>query len=277
MQTARTLAPALAALADRLDSAFTDARQIPCLSAGEPGFGVAQAYEVLAELHARRVARGGKPVGRKIGFTNTTIWARYGVDRPMWSHVWDDTVFHARDDRAEVPLAGLMEPRIEPELVFGLAAPLPPDDDPLAILRAVAWIAPGFEIVHTVFPGWKFTAADCAAALGLHGRLVVGAPVRVDDANRATLAALMPAFEVSLLRGDALVDTGVGANVLGSPVAALVHLRNVLATQPWAPPLAAGEIVTTGTITDAHPVRAGETWKASYGALGLRSFVLTLR
>jgi 2-oxo-3-hexenedioate decarboxylase len=183
----------------------------------------------------------------------------------------------ARDERAEVALAGLMEPRIEPELVFGLAAPLPSGDDPLALLRAVAWVAPGFEIVHSVFPGWKFTAADCTAALGLHGRLVVGAPVAVDDTNRATLAAAMAVFEVALLRGDALVDSGIGANVLGSPLRALAHLRDVLAAQSWAPPLAAGEIVTTGTITDAHPVRAGETWRASYGALGVTGFALTLR
>jgi len=271
------LSAKLAAVADRLDAAFVEGRQIRRFGTDELSFDVAAAYDVLAELHARRVARGWKPVGRKIGFTNVTIWERYGVDRPMWSHVWDRSVTRARDGRALFTLDGLMEPRIEPEIVFGLAAPLPADDDPIAILRAVAWVAPGFEIVQSPFPGWKFDAAECAAAFGLHGRLAVGAPVTVDDANRAMLAAALPVFEARLEREGALVDTGVGGNVLGSPVRALAHLRDVLATQPWAPPLAVGEIVTTGTITDAQPVGRGETWNATFGALGLDPLTATMR
>jgi len=272
-----TLSPRLVAAADRLDAAFVAARQMPRLTEADPAFDVACAYEVLAELHARRIARGWQPVGRKIGFTNTTIWARYGVDRPMWSHVWDRTVTLAQGDRAALTLDGLMEPRIEPEIVFGIAGPLPPGDDPLDILRAVAWIAPGFEIVHSAFPGWKFGAADCAAAYGLHGRLAVGTRVPVTDANRAALAAALPTFTVTLSRGHTMVEQGVGANVLGSPARALAYLRDVLATQPRAPPLAAGEIVTTGTITDAQPVRAGETWHATFGALPLRALTATIR
>jgi 2-oxo-3-hexenedioate decarboxylase len=271
------LSPRLAAIADRLDDAFARGVQTPSISAGDPAFGVDEAYEVLADLHARRIARGWRPVGRKIGFTNTTIWARYGVDRPMWSHVWATTVVDAVHDRAVLDLDLLMEPRIEPELVFGIAAPLPPGDDPVEVLKAVSWIAPGFEIVHTPYPAWKFTAADVAAAYGLHGRLAVGARVNVDNTNRARIAAALPGFEVTLRHGDALVERGVGANVLGSPVRALMHLRDVLAAQPWAPPLAAGEIVTTGTITDAQPVRPGQAWHASFGALGVRGLSVELR
>jgi len=271
------LTPALAAAADRLDESVQTGRQIARLSETEPSFDVASAYEVLAELHARRIARGWKPIGRKIGFTNTTIWARYGVDRPMWSHVWDRTVTIAADDRAELALDLTMQPRIEPEVVFGIAAPLPSGNDPVDLLRAVAWIAPGFEIVQSPFPGWKFGAADCAAAYGLHGRLAVGRRVAVTDANREALAAALPVFEVTLSREGEVVETGVGANVLGSPALALAYLRDVLMTQPWAPPVAAGEIVTTGTITDAQPVQAGETWHANFGALPLRPFTATLR
>jgi 2-oxo-3-hexenedioate decarboxylase len=73
-----------------------------------------------------------------------------------------------------------------------------------------------------------------------------------------------------------MIEQGVGANVLGSPARALAYLRDVLATQPWAPPLAAGEIVTTGTITDAQPVRAGETWHATFGTLPLRALTATI-
>jgi 2-oxo-3-hexenedioate decarboxylase len=107
--------------------------------------------------------------------------------------------------------------------------------------------------------------------------LAVGPRVDIDDTNRAAVAAALPGMAVALLRGDVLADSGSGANVLGSPVRALMHLRDVLATQPWAAPLAPGEIVTTGTLTDAQPVRAGETWRATFGAAGLRPLEASMR
>ena len=90
------------------------------------------------------------------------------------------------------------------------------------------------------------------------------------------LAALLPAFSLTLRRNGSVVETGVGANVLDSPANALVHLREVLASQPLFPTLAAGEIVTTGTVTDAWPVAQGETWTSDYGTLPVRGLTLTM-
>jgi 2-oxo-3-hexenedioate decarboxylase len=214
-------------------------------------------------------------VGRKIGFTNRTIWARYGVWQPIWAHMWDRTVRFAPHRKASLNLAQFVQPRIEPEVVFRLKTPVPPTDDPSLALACVEWIAPGFEIVQSHFPDWKFSAADCVAAFGLHGALVIGRPVAVTDQNRADLATTLPAFELTLRRGEAVIDIGVGANVLGGPPAALAHLARVLAGQPAFVPLAAGELVTTGTITDAWPVATGETWSSDYGELGLDGLTLT--
>ena len=58
-------------------------------------------------------------------------------------------------------------------------------------------------------------------------------------------------------------------NVLGSPLLALAHLVELLRKQPGAPPLAAGEFITTGTLTDAHPVARGETWTTQIRGLPL--------
>jgi len=40
----------------------------------------------------------------------------------------------------------------------------------------------------------------------------------------------------------------------------LRHVVGVLARDPFNPPLAAGEIVTTGTLTRALPIASGQTW-----------------
>jgi 2-keto-4-pentenoate hydratase len=266
----------LSAIADRLIAAQDAATVLPPITADRPDFAVADAYAVLADIEARRRVQGWWPVGRKIGFTNTTIWPRYGVYRPMWAHVWAHTVQYAPDGRATLSLRSLVQPRIEPEVVFGLRAPVPLTDDPLQVLACVDWVAPGFEIVQSHFPDWKFAAPDCTAAFGLHGALVVGTPVPVTAENRAALAGMLPSFELTLSRGGTVVDRGIGANVLKSPALALAHLVRVLGDLPQFPSLAAGEIVTTGTITDAWPVVPGETWTSDYGELGLEGLTLTL-
>ena len=265
----------VAALATRLIAAHDGAQTLAPITAEAADFDIAAAYDVLAEIERRRRAQGWMPVGRKIGFTNRTIWSRYGVYDPMWAHVWTHTVQHARDGRATQSLAGFVRPRIEPEVLFCLRGPIAGDADAHAVLRSVAWIAPGFEIVQSHFPDWKFKAPDCTAAFGLHAALVVGTPVPVTDANRAALASRLPTFELTLRNGEVVIDRGVGANVLDSPALALTHLARVLAGQPQFEPLEAGEIVTTGTITDAWPVTPGQTWTSDYGDLGLPGLRLT--
>ena len=265
----------LAGITERLIAAQDNATTLPPITAGTPGFSVVDGYAVLAEIERRRRAQGWRTIGRKIGFTNRTIWPRYGVYQPNWAYLWANTVQFAPDAQAALALGAFVEPRIEPEVVFKLRTPLRPTDDPTEVLVATEWIAPGFEIVQSHFPNWKFTAADTTGACALHGALVVGVPVAVTDANRAKLAAALPAFALTLRCGDDVVDRGIGSNVLDSPVLALAHLARLLADQPQFPALAAGEIVTTGTLTDAWPVKPGEVWRSDYGALGLAG--LTLR
>jgi 2-oxo-3-hexenedioate decarboxylase len=67
-------------------------------------------------------------------------------------------------------------------------------------------------------------------------------------------------FEIDLKRNGTVVDHSRATNVLGGPVSALRHLIDILARGQINPPLAAGEIVTTGTLTRALPVSGGETW-----------------
>jgi 2-keto-4-pentenoate hydratase len=263
------------AIAERLSGVLDRGATCDPLSFDVPGFSVGDAYAVLAEIGRRRIDSGWRRAGRKIGFTNRSIWGVYGVDRPFWADVWDRTVVSATGAAASVALGSLAQPRIEPEVVFGLRGPVPVTDDPVAVLAAVEWMAPAFEVVRCPFPGWRFGIADCIAAVGFHGALVVGSRVPIGDVNRDTVAATLPSFEATLWRNGELVDGGIGANVLDSPALALGHLARVISEQPGSPGLAAGELVTTGTITNAHPVQANECWRADYGALGLEPFTLT--
>lgn len=264
---------AVASLARELVALHEAPREVPAFSARYPELTPEDGYRAAQRLHAHRVALGWTPVGRKIGFTNRTIWPRYGVFEPMWGFVYDRTVRFAEGRPVTLPLAGLAQPRIEPEVCFRLKRPPPRSKEPAELLAAIEWIAHSIEIVQCHHPGWKIKIADCTADNGLHGRLIVGTPVAVTEL--AELAAQLPALEVTLAKSGREIDRGVGANVLDSPLYALAFLVEVLAKQPEAPALVAGEIISTGTLTDAHPVARGERWSTSFRGLPLDGLDVT--
>jgi len=251
-------------LMDALDRGVT----IPSIIQRNPHFNWDQAYRVAADIVHLRRARGEKTVGRKIGFTNRNIWAQYGAIAPIWAHVYDRTVQFAESGRATVSLRGSVQPRLEPEIAFRLKAPLPPSiNDPQRMLEAVEWYAPSFEIVDCHFADWKFGPADSAADFSFHWRLVVGAPCAVEQSAIPGLVAALASCRVSLAKGNAIVAEGTGANALGHPLIAIAHLAGLLANQTWFEPLAAGEIITTGTLTDAMPIAPGDHWSSRYEGL----------
>lgn len=246
-------------IATEVLSALGQGKQIAPFSRCVDGFDLEAAYRVAFEVRAMRIARGEHPVGRKIGFTNRTIWAEYGVWAPIWGYVYDRTVKDIPTGVGEFLLTGLAEPRIEPEIVFGLASTPASGMDDANLLGCIDWVAHGFEIVQSIYPGWKFAAADTVAAFGLHGALLIGPRHKIAsdcDEWRSTLGS----FEIDLLRDGLVVDRGRAANVLDGPLSALRHLVELLARDPRHFPLAAGEIVTTGTLTRAFPITSGQTW-----------------
>jgi 2-keto-4-pentenoate hydratase len=263
------------AVSEELIELSASGHTAPRFSARYPKLDADAGYRAMRRLHQHRVTIGWKTVGRKIGFTNRTIWPRYGVDQPIWGFVYDHTLIRAAGNRAEVALAGLAQPRIEPEICFGLKAPPPRSHDTHAILAAIEWVAHSVEIVQCFHPDWKVKLPDCTAANGLHGRLVIGTPVPVEKIPN--LEALLPAARVVLRHGRKTVDKGVGANVLDSPLLALAHLVELLAMQPDFDNLHAGEIVSTGTLTDAHPVSPGETWSTAFEGLPLAGLTVKFK
>ena len=233
-------------------------RLVSPFSTRYPGLTPETGYAAARQLHAHRLAQGWKLAGRKNGFTNRGIWERYGVNGPMWGAVYDRTLVFSKENKAVVSLAGLIQPRIEPEICFKLKAAPARTRNPAVLLESIEWIAHSIEIVQCHHPEWKMALADCTADNALHGRLIVGTPVEVHRISG--LAAALPFLKVTLRKGDAVVDQGTGANVLDSPLLSLAFLVEILAQQKDSLPLQAGEIVSTGTLTDAHPVQAGESW-----------------
>ena len=248
-----------AALVDAVLEAHRQAALMPLPSEQAGGLNLEAAYRIAMVVEQRRRAAGDEPRGWKIGFTNRSIWPRYQVHQPIWGRVWRSTLVQLDGARAEVPLAGLVQPRIEPEIVFGFKAAPRAGMAMGELIGCLDWVAHGVEIVHTHYAGWRFGGApDTVVDFGLHGRLLVGPRVPVTEWS--ALSEDLAALTMTVTRGGTVIDRGHGALVLDGPVNALQQWLHAMAKASPAWRVAAGEVVTTGTLTDAWPVAAGERW-----------------
>jgi 2-oxo-3-hexenedioate decarboxylase len=269
--------------ADMIDAIASEAfailgtgHQTAPFSSRHQGFTLADAYRVTPEVRRLREGRGEHPIGRKIGFTNRTIWAEYQVFAPMWGYMYDSTVFELSNLRDGFSLQGLSEPRIEPEIALHFMTAPEPGMSESEIFRCIDWVAHGFEIVQSIFPGWRFAAADTVAAYGLHGAYLLGPRYPVRDAPEHWQRVLGD-FDIALHRNGELAARGHATDVLDGPLAALTHLNDLLALDPVNPPLAAGEIVTTGTLTAALPIQAGDRWSTVFGRVDIEGISVVMR
>jgi 2-keto-4-pentenoate hydratase len=266
---------------ERLIAELLQARDDGRLVANPSQFGfdlsLQDGYLIGYELHERLVARGLKPAGRKIGFTNRALWEQFKVSAPIWAHLYEQTVHFAHEGNLRLSLAGMIAPRLEPEVVLKLSAPLPPGEASLdALADCVEWVAIGFEIVDSHFADWRFTAAEAVADFGVHAALVVGTPWRVTSENRHSLASVLESLKVTLRGGKDFHAEGEGRNTLGNPLMALAHLVRVLSAQPWAAPLGPGEVITTGTLTALPHLHSGESYSVQVEGAPLRPLRLEL-
>jgi 2-oxo-3-hexenedioate decarboxylase len=239
-------------------------------SGRDPSFDMAAAYAVESEFARLRLASGRAPVGRKVGYANKAMWRVLKLDTLVWAHMYDDTIqFADTDNTAALSMSNYGSRKIEPEIVFKLKSPiLKAGLDAAAALAAVDWIAIGFEIIDCPYPAWEFKPVDFVAAYGLHKTLVIGKRMPLEAESIPDLVNQLASFKVRLMKNGDLVEEGSGKNSLKSPALCLAELAG-------ATPLSAGEVISTGTLTAAQHIAAGEVWQVEVEGLAVPP--LTLR
>ena len=270
-EQAQTRNGRVGAIADELMALLGTGRQTAPFTQRHPDLDIAEAYEVVARVDALRRARGETPQGRKIGFTNPDALRGFKIAGPIWNFMYDSTVHEASE--GEFPLTGLCEPRIEPEVVLHLAQAPRAGMSDAELLSCIDWIAPGYEIVQSIFPGWKFTPPDAVAAYGFHGALLIGEKTAVDGKWLETFSS----FTAALTSDGGVSRAGHARNVLGSPLKSLGRMLEEIDRNPASAALRAGEIVTTGSLTEAMPIAPGETWTTRFDGIGLEPLCVRFR
>jgi len=268
----------LRTLALELVAAYAERRPLATPPSTRDGLDLTTAYAVEGELVRMRRAAGRKTSGVKVGFANKAVWRVMKLDTLVWAHMYDDTVRIASGNEATLPLAQMISPKIEPEIVFKMKVPLGAGvTDAAAALEAVEWLALGFEIIDCPYADWTFQPADFVAAYGLHAALIVGEPRAVTAANIPELVEQLPRFKVRLAKDGDVVEEGSGRNSLRSPALCLAELTTAMAKHDGAEPLAAGDLVSSGTLTESTPIQPGATWTASVEGLDLPTLTLHLQ
>lgn len=225
------------------------------------------AYRAAAEREAQRVSQGAVIIGHKVGFTNTSTWKQLGATEPMWGAMYDDSVIDATGKPFRYSLAPFHGPRIEPELVVRFRQAPPADATRETLLECIEWVAQGYEIVVSPLDGKPPTVAQAIANGGMHGALLLGAPRPVAELG-ADLENRLQHIKVDLCCDGDLKEAGASAIVLGNPLNSILHLMKGLENH-GRPPLKAGDIVTTGTMTAAYPIAAGQRWTTTLSGLDL--------
>lgn len=251
------LAP-VAEAAFRLRVAATDGR--PCAPVRDliGATDVDAAYAVQDLNNRDRMAAGGLVVGRKIGLTSEVVQRQLGVDQPDFGVLFADMEVA---DGGTAPMDRLLQPKVEAEIAFGLAADLAEGDlDEAQVRAAVAWAAPALEIVDSRVADWDISFADTVADNASSGLFVIGAP-------RFDLATIDPAaVEMSMTLNGVEVSVGRGSASLGDPLVALAWLART--ARDFGDPLRAGQVVLSGALGPMVAVAAGDVVTARISTLG---------
>jgi 2-oxo-3-hexenedioate decarboxylase len=265
-----------AEIADWAGRILASKQLMPPLTDTLSGYELGDAYRLATAIRNRRIEKGEKPVGWKIGFTNSAIWAQQGLDAPIWAAMYDDTVAAIGAGGASASLRGLLQPRIEPEIGLRLSSVPDPEMDEAELIGCIDAVTHGFEVVQSIYPDWKLKPADAVSAFGMHGFYRHGPLVPITASDRQRWLRQLREFTVVLLRDGVEVERGVGTNVLGGPLASLRHMVHASRRYPGQTPLRSGDLVSTGTLTPALPVKPGERWTTSIEGIPLSGLDLAL-
>lgn len=219
----------------------------------------AEGYAIQALLERR----SAKPLfGWKIAATSLAGQAHIGVDGPLAGRLLAEQV---SESGATLPLGSTLMHVAEAEFAFRMARTLPPRTDEYRqeeVMAAVGTLHPAIEVPDSRYDDFVTAGAPQLLADNACADRFVLAPAASEDWRRIDLAT----HPVQARVGSRYTREGQGANVLGDPRIALTWIANELSR--IGVPLAAGQVVTTGTCVPPLEIQAGDTVSANFGVIG---------
>ncbi|MCW2986974.1 MAG: putative 2-hydroxypenta-2,4-dienoate hydratase [Conexibacter sp.] len=238
-------------LAQRLDVAYEQRAPTQPLSDTDGLETADDAYAVQARWADRRIARGDRILGRKIGLTSAAMQEQMGVHEPDFGTLWSSGFFPARNGVARARHDVFLQPRIEGELAFLIGEPLnSPHVSPQLALAVTEAVAPSFEIVDSRIEDWRIKLADTIADNASYGGYTVG------PWSRELRTRDLSSLGMRMSRNGDLVAEGLGAAAMGEPARAVAWLLSRLGRLGVG--VRAGDVVLSGSLARAVDVAPGD-------------------
>lgn len=247
-----------AGLAERLDKALLTKTAIPQITLAHPELTLAGAYEIQSLLVHRRLQRGERRIGMKMGLTSRAKMLQVGVNEMSWGRLTDAMLL---EEGGVMARDAYIHPRLEPELAFLIGKSLSGKVTAAQALSAVDGVAPAMELVDSRYLDFKFTLNDVVADNSSAAGLVIG-PWCSPTQDLSNLGVVL---EVNGM----VIETASTAAILGHPVRALVAAARLAAEAGET--LHPGDIVMSGGLTAAYSISPGETVRATLQNLGFVS------
>ena len=248
----------IAALAEHLENAELQARDVTKITDDHPDMDWDDAYAIQDEIKRRKEARGMKTAGLKAGLTSFAKMKQMGVETPVFGFVSD---YMARPDGGEIKTSELIHPKVEAEIcVVTKTALKGPGCHIGTVMAAIDFVLPAVEIIDSRYRDFKFDLKSVIADNTSAARYVAGGrPRNLDELDLRTLG-------VVLEKNGQVVAMAAGAAVLGHPLTAVAMLANHLGARGQEIP--AGTFIMTGGVTEAIAVAAGDNVSVRFQDLG---------
>ena len=245
-------------LGDELYAALTAGKTVSPLTSRGFDITIEDAYHIQQRMLARRIEKGEKVVGKKIGVTSKAVMNMLGVGQPDFGYLLDGMVYNEGES---IPMDSLIQPKAEGEIAFLMNKDLMgPGLTAADILAATEGVMACFEIVDSRIQDWKIKIQDTVADNASCGVFVLGD--KLVDPKKVDLALCGMVLE----KNGEIVVTGAGAATMASPVNAMVRLANTLGRLGIG--LNAGDIVLSGALGAMVPVKAGDSLRCTIGGIG---------
>ena len=252
-------------IVSQLEEAEKTKTPIQHISKRYPNMTVADAYSIQRAWVNLKIKSGRHRIGWKIGLTSRAMQRSAGITEPDYGQLLDNMLIWSGN---RIKAQDFIVPRIETELAFQLKSSLKgPNCSLFDVLSATEWVIPSLELIDArieildsesgerrkVLDTISDNAANAAIILG-------GTPVRPGDIDLTRVAA-------TLNRNEVVEDSGVAEAVLTHPGHGVAWLANKI--WDYGEQLDAGSIVLSGSFTSPIEARAGDTFYANYGELGV--------
>jgi 2-oxo-3-hexenedioate decarboxylase len=249
-------------LAEFLNSAELERKEVTRITAEYPDLTVENAYEIQDELVKLKLSAGNTIVGPKMGLTSKAKMNQMNVKEPIYGYVFD---YMKVSNGGTVSVSELIHPKVEAELAFILKKDIEGENPSIEeILEATEFIVPALEIIDSRYENFKFTLPDVIADNTSASRVVFGDHLkRPNDIPVELIGATIA------INGE-IKAVGTSCAVLGHPAASIAMLTGMLYRK--GKKLKAGEIILSGAITEAVRFSAGEYISVKFDGLGEVTF-----